>query len=105
VSNKRKMLAEAMAIRYMDLAGLKDIQEEVDIEKIYQPVEDAAAGGENLVNPIDHVGVVTDEENVKGVETQSLVDGEVSVVEDLDIEKIVKEVRFNMELERILEKK
>jgi len=98
VSKEKKILEEAMALRYMDLAGVGNIQEEVDIEDLYEPVEDVHAGGENLVNPIDHVDVVADESNVEGVEVMDLHTGDVEVT-DIDIEAIAEAVRRQIEKE------
>ena len=66
-----KNLHEAIALRYLNLAGIgvnpvigrdqepvvKEETEEFDPE---ETVEDAFAGGENLVNPVDHVAAVSD---------------------------------------------
>jgi len=80
VSKERKILEEAIALRYMDLAGVSSIKEEVDVEELSKPVEDAAAGGENLVHPIDHVEIVSDESNVQGIEVADARTGEVEPV-------------------------
>lgn len=98
MSNEKKILEEAMALRYMDLAGVSQIQEEVDIEKLSEPVEDAFSGGENLVHPIDHTDVVADESNVDGVEVMDVKSGEVEV-SDIDIKAIAEAVRLQIEQE------
>lgn len=99
MSNEKKILEEAMALRYMDLAGVSQIQEEVDIEKLSEPVEDAFSGGENLVHPIDHTDVVADESNVDGVEVMDVKSGEVEV-SDIDIKAIAEAVRLQIEQEK-----
>lgn len=45
--------------------------EELDIE---DPVEDAWAGGDNLVEPIEYTKVYTGEENVKAPESLAIVE-------------------------------
>jgi hypothetical protein len=97
MSDEKKVLAEAMALRYMDLAGVNNVNvnEEVSpefVEKLYEPREDVTSGGDNLHHDIDHVDVVADESNVAGVEVQDLHTGEVEVT-DIDIEKIAESVR------------
>ena len=95
MKKSKDILSEAMAIRYMDLAGIEHINEEIDqenIDALYQPKEDAHSGGENLHSDIDHVKVVSDEENVKGVEVMDLHTGEVEVT-DIDIQKIAEAVK------------
>ena len=95
MSDEKKVIAEAMALRYMDLAGINNVNEEVDpefVEKLYEPREDVTSGGDNLHHDIDHVDVVADESNVEGVEVQDLRTGEVEVT-DIDIEKIAEAVR------------
>lgn len=98
MSNEKKILEEAMALRYMDLAGVGQIQEEVDIEKLSEPVEGVLSGGENLVHPIDHTDVVADESNVDGVEVMDVKSGEVEV-SDIDIKAIAEAVRLQIEKE------
>lgn len=63
MKNDSKKLHEAIALRYFDLAGLKEsdvISEEKEEIDPTEAVEDAFAGGENLVNPVDHVAAVSD---------------------------------------------
>ena len=98
MSKENKVIAEAMAIRYMDLAGLGQIQEEIDVEKIYEPVEDAVGGGENLVHPIDHTDVVAEEGNVQGVEIADPVTGEVDISTS-EIERIAEAVKAKIRKE------
>lgn len=98
MSREKRVLEEAMALRYMDLAGVGSINEEVDEEKLAEPVEGAAAGGENLVHPIDHAKVVSDESNVQGVEIMDVTTGEVAVTEE-DIRKIAEAVRKQVNAE------
>ena len=92
MSKEKKILEEAMALRYMDLAGVGSLHEEIDPEELSEPVEDAAAGGENLVQPLDHAEIVSGETNVKGVESLDPVSGEVTVSE-ADIVRIAEAVR------------
>ena len=66
-----KNLHEAIALRYLNLAGIGDnpiigrdqepvVKEEKEEFDPEETVEDAFAGGENLVNPVDHVAAVSD---------------------------------------------
>ena len=69
-----KNLHEAIALRYLNLAGMGDnpiigrdleplepvVKEEKEEFDPEETVEDAFAGGENLVNPVDHVAAVSD---------------------------------------------
>ena len=71
MKDESKNLHEAIAMRYLNLAGIgedpvigkdqeptiKEEEEEFDPE---ETVEDAFAGGDNLVNPVDHVAAVSD---------------------------------------------
>lgn len=98
MSDEKKILEEALAIRYMDLAGLGHINEEIDIEDLDEPVEGAHAGGDNLVHPVDHVAVVSDESNVEGVEVMDVETGEVEVT-DIDIKAIAEAVKSQIESE------
>ena len=91
MSKENKILEEALALRYMDLAGVGHIKEEIDIEELSEPVEGAAAGGENLVHPIDHVEVVADESNVEGVEIMDVKTGEVET-SDVEVERVAEAV-------------
>ena len=95
MDKNKKLLEEALAVRYMDLAGINQVNEEIDIEDLYEPVEDAVGGGENIHHDIDHVEVVSDVENVKGVEVEDPRTGEVSIT-DIDIERIAEAVRIKI---------
>lgn len=93
MSKERKVLEEAIAVRMVNLAGIGHINEEaegINIEELYEPVEGVAAGGENLVQPIDHTKVVSDESNVEGIEVLDLHTGDVEVS---DIQEIAESVR------------
>lgn len=91
MSKENKILEEALALRYMDLAGVGHINEEVDIDELMEPVEDAQSGGENLVHPIDHVEVVADESNVDSVEVMDIKTGEVEP-SDVEVERVAEAV-------------
>lgn len=99
MSKERKILEEALALRYMDLAGIGSINEEIDVEELSEPVEGVAAGGENLVHPIDHVDVVADESNVQGVEVADARTGEVEPVK-LTVEGLNALIREVLQEER-----
>lgn len=92
MSKEKKTLEESLAIRYMDLAGINSINEEVEIDELSEPVEGVAAGGENLVHPIDHAKVVSDESNVAAPEVLNPVSGEVDT-SSISLEKIEEAVR------------
>ena len=62
----------------------KILAEELDLEKMYEPKEDAFAGGENLVHDIDYEKLAGREEDIDGPEVLELT-GEAR------IRKIVRE--------------
>ena len=94
-----KLLFESIALRYLDLAGIGLNEEIEDPESLSEPVLDAFAGGENLVNPIEQAKVVSDEENVDSVEILDPISGEVteSEISVEKIEEIVRKVRSLVE--------
>lgn len=59
------------------------ITEEADQLETPETVEDAWAGGENLVEPIEYTKIYTGEENVKEPET-------LAIVEERRIRKIIR---------------
>ncbi len=96
MSKEKQRLSEARALRYIELSGLNPMIEEVDIEELSEPVEGAAAGGENLVNPVDHAKVVSGESNVSSVEVENIESGEVEQVSEATIAEIAKNIKIKL---------
>jgi hypothetical protein len=88
----KQKLEESLARRYMTLSGIP-LLEEAEAVDPEETREDAFAGGDNLVQPIDHAKVTSEESNVKGVEAASPTTGEVSVVSESKLLEIIEKVK------------
>jgi len=89
LNNKDKLLAE----RYLRLSGIPILEEkEEGQEAETKAVEDAFAGGENLVKSLDHSHAVGGEK-VSGHEVLDPVSGEVSQLSEAKIQEIIKKVK------------
>ena len=100
MNKNQKKLEESLARRYMTLSGIPLIEEVEEIDP-KETREDAHAGGDNLVHPIDHTKVTTDASNVQGVEASSATTGEVTVVSEAKIADIIKKVHQRIQKKRI----
>ncbi len=88
--NNNKILAE----RYLRLAGIPILEEKEETqESETEVVEDAFAGGENLVKPIDHAHAVGSEK-VSGHEVLDPITGEVSQLSEAKLQEIIKKVKL-----------
>ncbi len=92
MKNDKQKLEESLARRYMTLSGIP-LLEEAEAVDPEETREDAFAGGDNLVQPIDHTKITSNESNVQGVETASPTSGEVTVVSEAKMAEIIEKVR------------